>query len=308
MEGWSKAIFKVWVQHDLHLDEPVCSPTPENGTGVKAGTGIKIMTTCIMGSADIAIFVYTGEEDPSKCRACEAPPTDSTDITGYYFTVPCEVECEEPSPAPTSVPSPTPTCPPDVALIHMEGNTSYPEIPLTVVSQDTDTVTFNVDNTFDFPMDYIYTMFNENPTQDTTCNISNPNKNLTYTAKCTHRSKVAIVTVWMVSNVFDPASNNSTIFDCCYANTTEAQGVVQYTFELDCVPSCPIDGQDGEPLTGQRQGARRLGATAAAKNLKENKVNVLGYGSAIPFEDAGDTNKKPVSFSSLRWMTNDGSN
>jgi hypothetical protein len=135
---------------------------------------------------------------------------------------------------------------PDVVLVRQIGTTKYVDKPITIVSQDSTEVTFELsqewkdanglddlfirfkDAAFDgSPKCYAYDAVDYKWTGDA------------MTAVCTKNSKLAFVEVWAADASFDQATDKADLPDCsCGAPTNEDFPMVKYVFTVECAPAC----------------------------------------------------------------------
>jgi hypothetical protein len=179
----------------------------------------------------------------------------------------------EPTPAPTATPQPTSVgCPEDIELIHIVGETEFPEMPIVIIEQNTRTIKFQVHNTFSENVTSIYTQFHEAPAGATECFEDNnvaKNNFFEYTAYCMFHVPITIVDIWVMDDsVLDGSVDDAVVPICCHPPEAYTNPVVQYTFKLRCVTECPEDIPTRRELTDKKSILR-------SSELLESQVEAL---------------------------------
>jgi hypothetical protein len=194
---------------------------------------------------------------PSSSSYPSSAPSSSPSDSFYPSSSPTENPTKgvdeifpPPSPAPTK-------CPPDdPILISAEGETMYPDLPVTITMQNTTHVGFKVENTFEFTASSIFTEYHAGSFGETECleeeNVENESSvEIEFVAQCMHHTKISIINVWVTdcgeANTFLDESDNAEIPECCHPG--EQCRTVQYTFKLPCVDPCPEDEVTTLPIT-----------------------------------------------------------
>jgi hypothetical protein len=159
------------------------------------------------------------------------------------------VETFEPSVSPSTSPSAPPSfapipvneCPEDVELVAVVGDMEYPEIPILIVEQTTEKVTFRVQNTFTETLSDLYIDFHSGEAGDTEC-VSESNvgrlEYFEYTAYCMKNCPITIVDIWAQDSSL-AGGNNAVVPECCKPLTDHSLPTVQYTFKIHCDSQCP---------------------------------------------------------------------
>jgi len=191
---------------------------------------------------------------PAPVSAFNAPPSETGEPT------PSPTISPAPSPAP-SVPIPHGDCPADIELLDNVGETVYPQIPIEIVNQNKESVTFRVFNTFVDTVSSVYTQFHELSSGDTECfedtNVERADYK-EYTAYCMRHVPISIVDIWVVDDSFVNGTDDAEVPICCHPPDNHVTPTVQYTFKLRCVTECP------EPTSApvdDNVPARRLSST-----------------------------------------------
>jgi hypothetical protein len=188
------------------------------------------MTVRFVGVGAIANIGICRAPDQGPSPVALAPPTETTEPTSA------------PTSPPTHEPLPAPECPADVVLLHVEGDSEYPNIPVVILEQNVESVKFLVRNTWNATMTRIFTQFHETPTGETECfeqeNIAEK-EYVEYTAYCMHHVPISIVDIWVSGNPVNSALDIAEIPECCHPPVGVETPVVQYTFKLRCVTECP---------------------------------------------------------------------
>jgi len=121
------------------------------------------------------------------------------------------------------------------------GSTEFPDLPITILEQNVDTVTFEIINTFDDQCS-IYAQFDENRDDGCTAetNVLPLTDPITFTATCMQWAPIAIVDLYFTDlRSLNGFVDNAEIPKCCKAGDNPA---VQYTFKLYCESQCgPMD-------------------------------------------------------------------
>merc|ERR1712028_225698 len=192
-------------------------------------------------------------------------PTESM----YPSTSPSSDPTKGPTNEPTTPPTvaeaqtqgPTPCPPSDPILVANDGETMYPDLPITITRQNTTHVAFQVENTFDSTASSVFTQYHTpGPFSDTECleeeNVDgNSIVGIDFVARCMHNTKISIVNIWVTDCDHDDKDapraasyppffldqvDNAEVPECCHPNEKQCR-TVQYTFKLPCVSPCPDD-------------------------------------------------------------------
>jgi hypothetical protein len=140
-------------------------------------------------------------------------------------------------------------CPKDIQLIAINGTTEYDADipPIHILSQDQDTVTFQVlQNMFAGSVSYMFTQFQTVPNGDSRClanaAVTQSDDTLIFTARCMHRTPLSIVDLWFVDAALDADYDTAKLSDRCPKDAVQytVMPTVQYTFQLHCVPQCSV--------------------------------------------------------------------
>ena len=264
-----------------YRDSPLSSDcdTREN---VSYAEGELYEAVCFDGHAEFSVYVSVGDGfDADECGKCAAPAEDSTNVHAFHFQIPCVPICHTevptqapsrkvltappyqggntptfdlvfPTAGPTAGPTQAPTamkrseppiCTDDVLLLATIGGTEYPDVPINILEQNGNTVTFEIINPFDDTAS-IYTQFDQD--KDDECMAETDVKPLsdaiTYTATCYDAVPLTIVDVYFTdSSAFNWKTDHAEIPECCEAGNDPA---VQYTFKLYCESQCgPMRGR-----------------------------------------------------------------
>jgi hypothetical protein len=165
-----------------------------------------------------------------------APPVETSEPSALPTTSP------EPSASPSLSPIEGSECPEDVELVAVVGETQYPDIPIIVVEQSTEKVTFKVRNSFTETLKSLYVQFHEGIAGDTKCY---PEDNVPrgewveYTAYCMKNCPITIVDLWAEDESFNADGDNAIIPECCEPVSDHSAPIVQYTFKIHCDSQCP---------------------------------------------------------------------
>ena len=190
-------------------------------------------------------------------------------------------------------------CPEDIQLVVINGATEYGDVPpIHILSQDQDTVTFQVHQNM-FPgtvslpgsVSYMSTAYYTAPNGDPTCSVNaavTQHDNLIFTAGCMHMTPISIVDVWVVDAALNADYDTAKLFDWC-PNKDTVLPSVQYTFKLQCVSLCvpssaPSDSPSVSPSDSPSASPSVVELTILEKVLITFAVHA---GTAITF--AGST-------------------
>merc|ERR1711865_379974 len=228
---------------------------------VTFGESESVQGECYDGFAGVTIVVYMDEDfEPDECEACNVD--DLSDMGGNYsfcayrVEIPCEpvsVECGAPSTAPS-----------EPILVANEGETMYPDLPVTITRQNTTHVAFTVENTFGSTVSSVFTEYHSGSFGETECleeeNVEqNSEVEMEFVAQCMHHTKISIVNVWITdcneALPFLDQADNAEVPECCHPG--KECRTVQYTFKLPCVSPCPDDevsAPTGAPVNGGQFG------------------------------------------------------
>jgi len=243
-------------------------------------------------------------EAPTNSANPSAPPT------GSPTAAPTDTPTVSPTSAPTSSPTVSPTTSPtvstlsptekaptdaptaacplsDAILVANEGETLYPELPITITFQNTTHVGFKVENTFASSSSSVFTQYHSGSFGETECLSEENVENVLETdfmARCMRNTKISIVNVWMTdcktTNTFLELVDNAEIPECCHPG--EECKTVQYTFKLPCINPCPPEEGGAavaeEAPKEEESQQRRL----FTKKIQERKSE---EGSTAEFED-----------------------
>ena len=190
---------------------------------------------CFDGFAVMSLYVSVGDDfDPMECETCTTPTDQSKDLVAFSFQTPCKPIC------PTPEPTEAPVCEADIELLGSVGDTKYPDLPITILDQNVDSVTFQITNTFSDTAS-IYTQFDK---KDEECeeetNVHPWDDSITYTATCMQLAPITVIHIYITdTEALDTFGDDAEIPKCCKAGDNPA---VQYTFKLYCESQCgPMD-------------------------------------------------------------------
>jgi hypothetical protein len=236
---------------DLMIVDPVISDT--NSVVPPCGSMTEIDAACIWRLVIPCAQESMCTDEPSSSPS--SPPTSSPSAS--------------PSAAPSSSPSSSPTvyeepvddideteddtdpivpvgpeeCPEDEVLVVHEGVTSIPPSAVTIISQDTTTVTIQLSQQWTSKtVDFVYYQYavdsfnNKCYAEDQVDNTWSE----TITIQCSHHSQVGQLQIWLKDSGTDVLveDDNAVIPKCCYPEETDS-AVVSYILEISCVPKCP---------------------------------------------------------------------
>jgi len=152
-----------------------------------------------------------------------------------------------PTAMPTSSPAPTdaPDCPYDIVLIANVGETLPPELPISIIEQNSRSVVFEVRQVFNQTILTTFTQYHENPTGDTECfeddNVLTEEVT-NYTAYCMHNVPLTVVDLWYTDpTVLTAGLDDAVVPPCCHPPSNMTHPTVQYTYKIYCETKCPDD-------------------------------------------------------------------
>jgi hypothetical protein len=132
-----------------------------------------------------------------------------------------------------------------------DANTEYPYNPITIVSQDDETVTFTITNPFGENVIALYYQYASATTGDVKCFSETPLTScpepIEVTAHCLTgpKNSLAIVDIWFVDSAVVDSSDKFTVPECCEPEDDQTSiSTVQYSFKVYCETKCV------EPLPG----------------------------------------------------------
>jgi hypothetical protein len=159
--------------------------------------------------------------------------------------------------------------------------TAFPFPPISIVSQDDKTVTFNIVNPFESDVFAMYYQFPAAVSGNTKCFSESP---FTYcpepvnvTAHCMTASEysLTIVDIWFVDESVVDSSDKDKVPDCCHpGDDIEDKPTVLYTFKVYCQSKCEHERRNVLELTDDRpKGTKDLNEA-----LKDGNVASEGRG------------------------------
>jgi hypothetical protein len=143
-------------------------------------------------------------------------------------------------------------CEGDIVHVRQYGVTNYTETPITIISQDSTSVSFKLTQKWnatgtDGNLQYLFARYRNTASVGTancqSFNEETADKGSTWessplTAYCTKNSKLAVVELWVSDEGFDDA-DNATLPDCgCDAPDPPPNMVVKYLFTVQCESAC----------------------------------------------------------------------
>jgi hypothetical protein len=201
----------------------------------------------------------TASPTSSPTAAPTAAPTDSTttesptDVIAELFpptdppvSPPIDVNGGDDDDDDTFLPPLGPeVCPEDILLLKHDGVTTYPTDAVRIISQDTTTVTVELQQSFTTStIDYMFYQYNIN-SFDYKCYEENNVEGGDYieiTIECTHTSQIGLLEFWVADDIENGVlseNDNATIPKCCHPDIPEDTPVTKYYIEIKCVTECP---------------------------------------------------------------------
>jgi len=150
-------------------------------------------------------------------------------------------------------------------MSHPAPATNFSYNPISIVSQNNNTVNFTITNPFGEDVVAFYYQYATATTGDVKCYSEAPFTScpepIEVTAHCMTAPQVplAIVDIWFVDATVVDESDNNTVPECCEPEHNSTLPVVQYSFKIycdsKCVPSNSTGGQ--RSLAGDGKGASK---------------------------------------------------
>jgi hypothetical protein len=175
--------------------------------------------------------------------------------------------------------------------------TIYNTVPISITSQDTSTVTFEISNKWGGSVDNLFVQYVEPMTGLIVCRHEEGfgnNDKFELTAGCmSPHANIAVVHLVVADGDFNAAVDTATPPDCCTGYTEPEGGntlpAVQYTFTVQCVPiECTSNGQSVGPV--DEADSSRSEGNAAAEEAKEQEQMIQAVKEQI--KDLAKNNQK----------------
>jgi hypothetical protein len=163
---------------------------------------------------------FTGVGAIASLGVCIDKPNTPAPV-GFNINGPLPMPAPTATPQPTRTPQPTSVgCPEDIKLIHIAGATEFPEMPIVIIGQNTQTIKFQVHNTYYERLTSIYTQFHEVPMGATKCfedNTVPKNNFIEYTTYCMFHVPITIVDIWVMDDsVLDGSVDDAVVPKCLH--------------------------------------------------------------------------------------------
>jgi hypothetical protein len=162
-------------------------------------------------------------------------------------------------------------CPDDIKLVMQHGAKDFlseigTEQPVKILSQDTSTVTVQLDQVWTSPsfnVDAIYYKYKEDLYNVKCYEERDVKKGITYaeeiTIQCNLMSPRANLQICVVDSIdkgFLGVDDNGTVPKCCHSDKTEDTPVVCYSLEINCNTVCTEEADSRRQLTSSSAGLR----------------------------------------------------
>lgn len=286
-QAWADAGTSIAVRSDVD-DECVVKPGLDFGE-VENFSG----DYCTEGDAGFNIVVYFDPDfDPDDCEACNAEKNDLSEMgdiafCAYRVEIPCEsipVDCPSPTASPTTL-SPTsfPTftedtvsCPSDIKVLRTSGVTAYPPEdarfqPVKIVSQDVTSVTVELKQAWDGPIDRFFYEYRKNEFSNQCFeetgipDIPGTIIDRGFQIQCNELKPTAFLRICLQdeSDALLNELDDGTVPKCCYSEAPEDTPTVCYHLEIACESEC-VEGE--APKEARRKRARRKRHLRATSN------------------------------------------
>ena len=234
-------------------------PAPPSPTGVFCGGGVVGDGICRDASLCCSKYGYCGtgaawcddNPAPSSPKPTSSPttikqpaPSSTVSPVGFPIASPTSVVSGAASTFSTTGFSLL-ACPLDLGIVQT-GVTPFPNDGFQIISQDAETVTVALHQTFAPPNSTIDSMYyqyqHDNFDQECYENNNMVTGKLTeITITCSHKNQVAMLEVWiadaLANNVLS-GGDNAIIPKCCHPTNPETTPVSKYVFEIKCVTAC----------------------------------------------------------------------
>jgi hypothetical protein len=135
-------------------------------------------------------------------------------------------------------------CVNDVVMVRHLGGASYNDNPVTILSQNSDEVTFKLSQewTTDNNLDHLFVSFKEAAYGSPKClafaDLNSTWESDSLTTVCTQNSKLALVEVWASDSTFTSGLDTATLPGCACDAPDNLPPMVKYTFTMECVSTC----------------------------------------------------------------------
>ena len=231
-----------------------CCPTTmctDNPTDTPTASPSKSPTNS-PSSSPINTPTDTPTDSPSKSptNSPSSSPTDEkeqTDVPTIPTIVVDQFGIDDSTEDDTFI-TPSSLCPEDIQLIKQDGVMEYPSDTVTIISQDSSTVTVSLTQTLtasDTDIDYIFYQYQVD-TFNMQCyeedSIAGGEIINEITIDCTESSQTALLQFWVADNIDKGVlseSDDAEIPRCCYPDgVPQGTPVTEYLIEISCVSVC----------------------------------------------------------------------
>jgi hypothetical protein len=231
------------------------------GAENKVNGCVVALTAITFGAGNSVTYVRAPTAAPTKSPTPEptaAPTKSPTPAPTASSTAATSTAAPTKSPTPAPTASSTavtssagdvarpPACDSDVFEARQIGVTKYLDKPLTILSQTSNKVTFELSQKWFLAdtLDHLFIRFKDTDFGYPTC-LAFENTNPTWksdslTAICTKNSKLALVEVWASDDAFS-GSDNATLPSCACGDHANLPPMVKYMFTVECVSTCSAD-------------------------------------------------------------------
>jgi hypothetical protein len=216
--------------------------------GFNRKTGIQADTK---GPAD-KVEVSTQDANGQSWLLADLDAGEAYDIADYFGTgTDARIQVlgyttEEPRVAQVAIYPLRTFCAGDITLAGQIGSSTYDSMPITIISQDTTSVTIEVANTWgEDVLSNMFTQYDESSLKSTCHESTQVAKSDTsrYTIACMAEDPVAHVDIFVTDDSFSADLDDAAVPQCCHPDADEVATAplrtVQYIFMLQCVSQCP---------------------------------------------------------------------
>jgi len=216
---------------------PTAKPAPNSQTGVFCGGGTIGDGVCRDSSLCCSQYGYCG----TGAAWCNAHPSVSP--TGFPAASPIAVVSAGTTISGTGFP--LLACPLDLDILQT-GVTPFPKDAFQIKSQDTETVTVALHQTFTPPgstIDSMYYQYNHDNFNQECYEKNNmvTGNSMEITIKCSYKNQVATLEVWiadaLANNVLSEG-DNAVVPKCCHPTNPGTTPVSKYVLKIKCVTAC----------------------------------------------------------------------
>jgi hypothetical protein len=227
---------------------------------IEAIAGLQAITFGVNGVYRIVVTLF-GPGALAQMNVCRNP--EYTPSPAGFLGLAPPTETSEPTVAPAglTVFNEEPECPADVKLVSSVGETSYGNFPITIVSQDTSSVTFEVKGSWQTEIAYLYAQFHDTDKSEDCFAYETIDAAFSeqITANCMEKVPISIVSIFISGSSLSVEKDDAEVPECCHAPEQNTFPVAEYTFQIYCVPQCPDAEASARKLPEANEGSKLRG-------------------------------------------------